>query len=109
MSVPSWPEVLPVLAARVADDTGRDVAEVAEILDRAQRAEPAEVDVDELVELLAPTMASLVGPVLLDCLSRLEGLTREGRMPFLAPLVLGILPGMVIGVQAAERSARGIP
>jgi hypothetical protein len=104
MSGVEWADVLPALAARVAADTGRDLSEVAETLDRIQRTPEGEVDVDELVELLAPTMAGLVGPVLLDCLARLEGLAQEDRTPLLAPLVMGILPGMVAGVLAAERA-----
>lgn len=107
MSGQEWPDVLPVLAARVAADSGRDLAEVTEMLDRIQYTPDGEVDVDELAELLAPTMASLVGPVLLDCLRRLEGLSREEKMPLLAPLVMGILPGMVAGVMAAQRTAGG--
>jgi hypothetical protein len=104
-----WGEVLPILAARVAADTGRELAEVTEILDRVHRTRDVDIDVDELAELLAPTMANLVGPVLLDCLSRLERLSREDRLPLLAPLVLGILPGMVAGVYAAERAKlRGV-
>lgn len=99
-----WQEVLPILAARVAADTGRPLEEVTEVLDRVHRTPDHQVDVDELVELLAPTMARLVGPVLLDVLSRLERLSPEDRYPLVAPLVLGILPGMVAGVYAAEQA-----
>lgn len=104
---PEWPEVLPILAARVAEDSGRDLAEVTELLDAAHRDETS-VDVEELVEALAPTVAALQGPVLMDVLRRLDSLTREDRMPFLVPLLMGILPSMVAGVMAVERARAAI-
>lgn len=100
---PDWADVLPLFAARVAADTGRDLAEVTAHLDDCYHADPAEVDVDELVALLAPTMAKIMGPTLLDVLCRMERLAAEDRSPVLAPLVLNILPS----VAAAALAMRG--
>ncbi|MGI5293296.1 hypothetical protein ACQEVF_59665 [Nonomuraea polychroma] len=103
MSAQEWADVLPRLAERVAADTGRDLAAVEAFLDACYHADPADVDVDELVAVLAPTMAKLMGPTLLDVLTRMERLAREDRLPCLAPLVLGILPRVVAAALVAER------
>lgn len=101
-----WEELLPVLARRVADDTGRDLDEVTARLDAAYRGRPEDVDIDELVELLAPTVAAIMGPALMPVLERLEQLPPDERLPVLAPIVLGILPAVVHGA-AIGLGARG--
>ncbi len=93
-----WEELLPALARRVSVDTGRDVDEVTARLDAAYRGRPEDVDVDELVELLAPTVTAIMGPALMPVLERLERVPDDERLPVLAPIVLGILPAVVHGV-----------
>lgn len=102
-----WPEVLPVLAARVAADSGRPLAEVEEFLGACYRAEPEDVDVERLAELLAPTMTAIMGSALLDVLSRLERVAPDDRMPVLAPIALGILPVILPVIVPERRGARG--
>jgi hypothetical protein len=106
MSGMEWADMRPVLAGRVAADTGHDVAEVEAFLEECYQAEPADVDIDRLVELIAPTMATIIGPTLLDVLARLERLTRAEKLPVLAPIALGILPGIVQAIVADEMRGR---
>lgn len=100
-----WEDVLPAFAARVAADTGRDRAEVAERLQELRETPLEEVDVDEVVELLAPTISAIMGPVLVPLLERLERVPVGERLPVAAPVLLGILPALVAGVTVGMEAA----
>lgn len=103
-----WPEALAVLAERVAVDTGRPVAEVAEILERCHDAgdSATSADVAELVDLLTPTMARVCGPAMRRVVEQVAELPLCLRVEILAPMVSTVLPALVFTV-LAEAGAAG--
>ena len=104
-AVPSWAELLPRFAERVAVDSGRGLAEVTALLDRVHGT-PAHLvtdgDVVELVEMLTPTMVRVAGPVMASVVARADHLPRESRVDALAPWLAMVMP-----VLAAEVMSRG--